>query len=68
MVLGHRLTGMRTVYDRHDYLDEKRAALELWQNPLRKILKHKDGWLTAPWHAMDRREQAVRCLKAEPMA
>lgn len=27
-VLGHKLTGVRGVYDRHDFLSEKRAALE----------------------------------------
>jgi hypothetical protein len=27
-VLGHVLGGMREVYDRHSYLDEKREALE----------------------------------------
>ena len=28
MVLGHKLTGVRRVYDRHDYAAEKRDALE----------------------------------------
>ena len=27
-VLGHVISGVRGVYDRHDYLDEKRDALE----------------------------------------
>jgi integrase len=28
--LGHRLNGVEGTYDRHDYLDERRAALESW--------------------------------------
>ena len=29
MVLGHKLTGVRGVYDRHSYASEKRNALEM---------------------------------------
>ena len=43
MVLGHRLTGMRGVYDRYGYLQEKRAALELWARELKIILNRKDS-------------------------
>jgi integrase len=28
--LNHKLRGVEGVYDRHDYLDERRAALEQW--------------------------------------
>ena len=43
MVLGHRLTGMRQIYDRYSYLDEKRSALEVWEKESRTILRRKDG-------------------------
>ena len=29
-LLDHKLPGMEAVYDRHDYISEKRAALEKW--------------------------------------
>jgi hypothetical protein len=29
-VLGHRIGGVRAVYNRYRYLEEKRAALALW--------------------------------------
>jgi hypothetical protein len=28
--LNHTLGGLLAIYDQHDYLDERRAALELW--------------------------------------
>jgi integrase len=36
-VIGHVITGIRSVYDRYEYLDEKRAALELWAGHVAKI-------------------------------
>jgi hypothetical protein len=36
-VLAHRRTGIAGVYDRHDYLAEKREALQLWAGRLRDI-------------------------------
>jgi integrase len=38
LVIGHALKGLHKVYDRYEYLDEKRRALELWQQRLRGIL------------------------------
>jgi len=37
-VLGHVISGIRGIYDRHDYLDEKRRALELWAAELQRIV------------------------------
>ena len=37
-VLGHKLEGMLSVYNKHDYLPEKRKALEIWESRLRKIV------------------------------
>ena len=38
--LNHRLAGINDVYDTYDYLDERRAALELWES---KLLALQDG-------------------------
>ena len=37
-VLGHKLEGMLAVYNQHDYLPEKRQALEAWEKRLRSIV------------------------------
>ncbi|MDP2756472.1 MAG: tyrosine-type recombinase/integrase [Desulfurivibrionaceae bacterium] len=37
-VLGHKLQGILGVYNRHDYDQEKRQALEQWERRLRRIL------------------------------
>jgi integrase len=37
-VLGHVIPGVRKVYDRHEYVHEKRDALEQWAKRLRAIL------------------------------
>lgn len=37
-VLAHARPGIKGVYDRHDYLDEKREALDLWAARLRSIV------------------------------
>lgn len=37
-VLAHVKPGIRGVYDRHEYLDEKRRSLELWAAMLRDIV------------------------------
>ena len=41
IMIGHRLTGIKKVYDRHLYAAEKRAGFELWENRLRGIIAHK---------------------------
>jgi hypothetical protein len=33
-VLGHRIGGVKAVYNRYRYLEEKRAALTLWAREL----------------------------------
>src|SRR6516165_3708160 len=38
-VLAHARPGIKGVYDLHDYLDEKREALELWGARLRSIVE-----------------------------
>lgn len=37
-VLNHSTGDLAEVYDRHDYLPEKRAALEKWGEHLKAIL------------------------------
>jgi integrase len=37
-VLAHRRKGIQGVYDRHDYLAEKKEALQLWAGRLRDIV------------------------------
>ena len=37
-ILGHKLQGMLAVYNQHDYLAEKRQALERWESTVRKIV------------------------------
>jgi integrase len=37
-VLAHARPGIKGTYDLHDYLDEKREALELWAERLREIV------------------------------
>jgi integrase len=43
MVLGHKLTGVRGVYDRHSYASEKREALEMLARMIGIILKPPAG-------------------------
>lgn len=38
-VLAHARPGIKAVYDMHDYLDEKREALEAWAARLRSIVE-----------------------------
>ena len=42
-VLGHAVEGLRRTYDKYDYLDEKREALEKWSNQLSLVLKHQNS-------------------------
>lgn len=35
--LNHTLGGLVAVYDQHDYLDERRGALEAWSNKLKSL-------------------------------
>jgi integrase len=39
-ILNHRLQGIARVYNRHDYDVEKRAALEIWERHLQKIVHY----------------------------
>ena len=38
-ILNHIESGITAVYDRHSYDQEKRQALDLWADKLRKIIK-----------------------------
>lgn len=38
-ILAHMRPGIKGVYDRHDYLDEKREGLELWASRLSAIVQ-----------------------------
>jgi hypothetical protein len=40
-VLAHARPGIKGTYDLHDYLDEKREAIELWAARLRDIVTPK---------------------------
>ena len=42
-VLAHARPGIKGVYDVHDYLDEKREALELWSNRLNSLVSTTAG-------------------------
>jgi integrase len=42
-ILAHARPGIKGVYDHHDYLDEKREALELWGMRLKDIVAPKPG-------------------------
>jgi len=43
MVLGHKLSGVRGVYDRHSYAAEKRNALEMLARQIEHILSAPTG-------------------------
>ena len=38
-LLNHELAGMMRVYNQHDYMDERREALELWANKIKELSK-----------------------------
>jgi len=38
MLLGHLLTGQRKIYDRHQYIDEKRSAYEVLEREIDLII------------------------------
>jgi Phage integrase family len=42
-VMAHVRPGIKGTYDHHDYLDEKREALELWAARLRGIVESEAG-------------------------
>ena len=39
LMIGHKQRGVRAVYDRYGYLDEQRAAFELWAARLRDLVE-----------------------------
>ena len=55
-VLGHVEPGVGRRYDRHDYLREKKAALDAWGGKLRRIITGKKA---AEYAVALRREKAV---------
>jgi hypothetical protein len=40
-VLNHELTGMMRIYNQHDYMDERRTALDKWSKKLKQLIKGK---------------------------
>ncbi|BCO08592.1 integrase [Desulfolithobacter dissulfuricans] len=42
-LLNHKEQGISATYDRHDYLQEKTAALSKWNNRLKQLLTGKEG-------------------------
>ena len=38
MTIGHNLQGLHAVYNQHEFLDERREALELWASKLRSVV------------------------------
>jgi len=42
-VLGHKLQGILAVYNRYDYDQEKRQALEAWERALMHVLGMETG-------------------------
>jgi hypothetical protein len=42
-ILAHTRPGIKKVYDIHDYLDEKREALELWSTRLYSLVSTTVG-------------------------
>jgi integrase len=53
-ILAHRPPGIKGAYDLHDYMDEKRQALEQWAKRLRSIVD------PPPTHLTDARANVVR--------
>jgi integrase len=42
-VLNHTMQGVMAVYNRHDYMSERRQAFDLWGDRLRAIIEAEDG-------------------------
>jgi len=42
IVTGHVIPGIRSVYDRHDFKEERQAALEVWDVRLSRIVAGQD--------------------------
>ena len=43
-VLNHALTGVDAIYDRHDYLEQKRHALDVWAADLTRITSNRSDF------------------------
>lgn len=50
--LNHSLGGLVAIYDQHDYLTERRAALELWAGKIKTLEAGQD------WNIVSIRKQA----------
>jgi hypothetical protein len=46
-ILNHTMQGVMAVYNRHDYLKERRQALDLWAERLLAIVEAEDGKVDA---------------------
>jgi hypothetical protein len=42
-ILNHTMQGVMAVYNRHDYMEERRQALNQWAERLRAIVEAEDG-------------------------
>lgn len=62
-VLGHKLSGMLGIYNRHSYLDERRAALELWATKLVELAPALLDTLAAPPAGKAKRTQTTQTRK-----
>ncbi|KAF0181846.1 MAG: phage integrase [Alphaproteobacteria bacterium] len=52
LLLGHKIRGVRGVYMKHKYVEERRQALELWASKLRAVA-------AAPKHCADKPQRMV---------
>ena len=52
--LNHTLGGLVAVYDQHDYLEERRAALERWAAYLENAELARE-WNVTPLHAKSKK-------------
>ena len=46
-VLNHAMPGLQAVYNRHNYLAEKRTALALWAEYVLALAEKRDATLVA---------------------
>jgi len=58
-VLNHTTGDIAEIYDRHDYLPEKRAALERWGKHLQKLIEGKEQTVI-PFESQKQKAHATR--------
>lgn len=67
-VLGHRIGGVKGVYNRYRYIEEKRAALELWAGELLRAPTASDVGKRQPRKAPAGARPQPRPASAEPVS